>query len=434
MKGQCDIKYPEMRGTMSNCEAVVMEPDCKRLKPDVLMEMGLAMLDDDDEPLSAGDSQTAYLMHSPYNTAEIKLLSSVNEDVSSFADPFGDDFLVFRRQKSQGRTGEDHFSKLSDEIVLSVFRWLPKKTLKQCALVSRRWRNIARDEELWTRLDLGTKTLCPGNLADVLRRGVRILRLAQCDIPDPVFGADPLPDDYVSRLNFLDLSLACISEQGLLSLMKKTKYLIKLSLEHCVLNDEICEAISQNSQLEVLNLTMVYNLTANGLRAIISKCRRIVALNLGWTGLTIEAVDSLMSCLPPNLSQLNISGCRQALMDKHIVQLVRGCPKLTELDISDATLLSTTSIDAVSRLENLEHLAISRCYHISAQIPSQKLEAILSLRFLDLFGLVQDNYLPNLKKSLPNLKINQFPFSSIARPTVGVRRTSIWELRVRDSI
>lgn len=126
---------------------------------------------------------------------------------------------------------------------------------------------------------------------------------------------------------------------GLEALLKRTKHLIKLSLEHCVVSDEVCDAIAQNTQLEVLNMTMVYELSPNGLRSIISNCRRyvsccllapslwwnalltvgffrLVALNLGWTGLTVEALDFLMSCLPPNLSQLNLSGCRQQIFDR----------------------------------------------------------------------------------------------------------------------
>ncbi|XP_034244545.1 S-phase kinase-associated protein 2 isoform X2 [Thrips palmi] len=405
----------------------------KRMKPDVLMEMGLAMLEDEDEPLSAGDSQTMVSMRSPYNNTETKLLSRVNEDINTFNDPFGDNFMMFRRQKSNGRTGEDHFRTLSDEMVLSVFRWLPKKTLKQCALVCRRWRNIARDEELWTRLDLGFKTLCPGNLGDIIKSGVRILRLAQADIPEPAFEPNTFPDDYVSRLQFLDLSMAVISHQGLKALLKRTKHLIKLSLEHCVVSDEVCDAIAQNTQLEVLNMTMVYALSPNGLRTIITNCRRLVALNLGWSGLTVEALDVLMSCLPPNISQLNLSGCRQQFLDRHVFQLVRGCPKLMELDISDANDISPSTIDILCQFKNLEHLSISRCYHIfNPSCPQNvlKLGTIPSLRFLDLFGL--EKYIPNLVLSLPSIEINKFEFSSIARPTVGIRRTSIWGLRVRD--
>lgn len=430
MKGESDTKFSEMRENMSDCTADVIEPECKRMKPDVLMEMGLAMLDDEDEPVSAGDSQT--LANSPYDNSETRLLCNVNEEVSSFADPFGDDFTVFRRQKSSGRSREDYFRILSDEIVLSIFKWLPKKTLNRCSLVCRRWRNIARDEALWTRLDLGSKTLSPGNLADIVKTGVRVLRLAQADIPDPVFGDELFPEDYVSRLQFLDLSMAVISVPGLVSLLEKTRQLVKLSLEHCCINDAACEAISQNSQLEVLNLSMVYDLSTNGLRSIISRCRRLVGLNLGWTGLKTESLDCLMSSLPPNLSQLNLSGCRRAFSDRHVAQLVKACPKLTELDISDATEISAASIDLLSQLGNLEHLSISRCYNISSSSVVLKLAVIPSLRYLDLFGLVAEKNMPNLRRSLPSIKINKFVFSSIARPTVGIRRTSIWGLRSRD--
>ena len=30
------------------------------------------------------------------------------------------------------------------------------------------------------------------------------------------------------------------------------------------------------------------------------------------------------------------------------------------------------------------------------------------------------------------IEINKFMFTSVARPTVGIKRTSIWNLRVRD--
>ncbi|KAK3910497.1 S-phase kinase-associated protein 2 [Frankliniella fusca] len=431
MKGESDIKFSEMRENMSDCPAVVIEPECKRMKPDVLMEMGLAMLDDEDEPVSAGDSQNS--SNSPFDVTETSLLCNVNEEVSSFTDPFGDDYTLYRKQKSIGRTREDYFRNLSDEIVLNIFKWLPKKTLNRCSLVCRRWRNIARDEVLWTRLDLGSKTLSPGSLADVVKTGVRILRLAQADIPDPVFGNEVFPEDYVSRLQFLDLSMTVISVQGLVSLLTKTKHLVKLSLEHCSINDEVCEAISQNRQLEVLNLAMVYDLTTTGLLTILSSCRRLVGLNLGWTGLKTESLDCLMSCLPPNLSQLNLSGVRFDLLDKHVAQLVTACPKLSELDISDATNITATSIDLLKKLANLEHLSISRCYKISNS-PSvvQQLAAIPSLRYLDLFGLVSDKNIVGLRRNLPTMKINKFVFSSIARPTVGIRRTSIWGLRSRD--
>jgi hypothetical protein len=76
----------------------------------------------------------------------------------------------------------DVFLKLSDEMVLMIFRWLPKNMLVRCALVCKRWQRISYDEVLWTRMDLGSRTLNPGSLGHVLMRGSVILRLAQAEV------------------------------------------------------------------------------------------------------------------------------------------------------------------------------------------------------------------------------------------------------------
>lgn len=55
-----------------------------------------------------------------------------------------------------------------------------------------------------------------------------------------------------------------------------------------------------------------------------------------------------------------------------------------------------------------------------------------SLQNLNIFGLFHDKQIESLKGTLPNIDINKHKFSTIARPTVGIRRTSIWGLRVRD--
>lgn len=125
-------------------------------------------------------------------------------------------------------------------------------------LVCKRWCQIARDEALWSRLDLGSKVLNEGTLGHILPRGVQILRLAQAEIADPVFleNNEVLTDGYISKLQYLDLSMAVISPNGLAMLLSKCKYLKKLSLEKCTVNRLCCKAISDNNDLEILNLTM----------------------------------------------------------------------------------------------------------------------------------------------------------------------------------
>lgn len=71
---------------------------------------------------------------------------------------------------------------MSDELILAVFRWLPKFMLARCAQVSRRWKRMAFDESLWRRLDLGGKTLRPGVVGRVILRGCNILRLAKAEV------------------------------------------------------------------------------------------------------------------------------------------------------------------------------------------------------------------------------------------------------------
>ena len=67
------------------------------------------------------------------------------------------------------------------------------------------------------------------------------------------------------------------------------------------------------------------------------------------------------------------------------------------------------------------------------------LSFLSQLRFLqrlvavDVFGMLREGPLEQLKENMPNIDINNFPFSSIARPTTGIRRTSIWGIRVREN-
>lgn len=77
----------------------------------------------------------------------------------------------------------DWFNCLSDEIILMIFRWLPKIALTRCALVCKRWHRLSADETLWTRLDCSMKVLEPGALGHILSRQVIILKLSQAEVP-----------------------------------------------------------------------------------------------------------------------------------------------------------------------------------------------------------------------------------------------------------
>ncbi|KAL5022701.1 hypothetical protein ScPMuIL_001856 [Solemya velum] len=329
----------------------------------------------------------------------------------------------------------DHFSNLSDEMILDVFRWLPKFTLARCARVCRRWSRLVVDEALWKRTDLANKTLIPGVLGSVLSRGVCILRLTKASIQDPIFTGPcrQIKASRLSRVQLLDLSMAEIGTQALLDLFSICRDLKKLSLENIELNDQICSQIGENRDLEVLNMCMCRGITVNGMMPILSNCLKLESLNLAWTGMLKNIIVYLSLCLPTSIRKINLSGCRDQISDADVKQLAVTCPDLKELDLSDCTVLTCQSVyNVTENLHFLEYLAISRCYHI---LPSTLpvLNKIGSLLAVDVFGMLREGSLQQLKESMRNIEINKFPFSSIARPTTGVRRTSIWGCRVRDS-
>ncbi|XP_015521230.2 S-phase kinase-associated protein 2 isoform X1 [Neodiprion pinetum] len=343
-----------------------------------------------------------------------------------------DQFYLYRRKKRPSITGEDKFNKLSDEMILMILRWLPKKCLVRSMLVCKRWCQIARDEALWSRLDLGGKVLGEGTLGHILPRGVQTLRLAQAEIADPVFqpSSETLNENYVSKLQYLDLSMSVISPDGLAALLSVCKFLKKLSLEKCTLNRLCCTAISKNQDLEVLNLTMCEGIDIKCLQDVL-KLSRLNALNVAWCGLDLECMTLLCRQLPSTITRLNIAGCRKTMTDDNVKELVKCCPRIIELDMSDCTMLTINATQSLLSLTKLEHLALSRCYSIPPTT-YLRLAHMPCLMYLDVFGLMAEPTLDTLQASCGNTEINKFLYSSVARPTVGVRRTSIWGLRVRD--
>lgn len=335
---------------------------------------------------------------------------------------------------------KDFFNRLPEELVLSVFKWLPKCTLAKCARVCKRWLKVTQDESLWRRLDLGLVTVPAGVVGQVLSRGCAVLRLSRATVLQPVFTSSvsglptfPLSSQSGSaRLQYLDLSMTSISGPCLELLLSHCSMLRNLSMENAEVNDVICSAISANANLSVLHLGGVKGLKENGIRRILRKCRKLIELNVGWTQLSAPSLQVISTLLCPSVRRLCLSGHRDTLTDAHIKDLVESCPNLRDLDVSDSSLLTPASLNTmVEGLTYLESVSTSRCYNIT---PSSylMLTACPTLLYLNVFGLLREPALEELKERLQGIEINKFMFTSVARPTVGIKRTSIWNLRVRD--
>ena len=114
---------------------------------------------------------------------------------------------------------------------------------------------------------------------------------------------------------------------------------------------------------------------------ILTGCRQLTELNLGWTHLSGETLSANCKLLSPTLKRLNLSGNRETLQDCHLETILNNCPNLRELDISDSSKISSATIySLVEKLHHIESLSTSRCYGIT---PSTYL--ILSTRSVSLY-------------------------------------------------
>ncbi|RMX58774.1 hypothetical protein pdam_00010793 [Pocillopora damicornis] len=288
----------------------------------------------------------------------------------------------------------NYWMMLSDEIILSIFQFLPKKTIVRCARVCKHWQRLMYDESLWHRVDMTKSNLLPGLLGKVLKRGTRVLRIAHAKVTSPLcddnapFFLDvvPLspksPSKSLFNLRLLDATSCSFQEDTLLCLLMQSKQLTHISLESCKVSTAILKAVSELRNLEVLNLAMCTGVTITGICSLVkggknSRCI-LKQLNLAWTNLTKATMMQLIKNLP-QLQQLNLSGCRETLTD--------DCILFTK---------------------------------------------IKSLKTLQLFGLLNTEGVELLKADLPNVNVNKSFFSTIARPVGSVYLGMIWGVQCKD--
>uniref|UniRef100_A0A8C6T9W8 S-phase kinase-associated protein 2 n=1 Tax=Neogobius melanostomus TaxID=47308 RepID=A0A8C6T9W8_9GOBI len=345
-------------------------------------------------------------------------------------------FVIARRSRRKRETVSglswDH---LPDELLLKILFYLPLQDLLKMASVCKRWHCLVFDESLWHSVDLEGLVHMGPALQQVLKTGVRQLRC---------------PRAFVDKLHFkstgplqvvqMDLSSSIISVAALEGIIVSCTELQDLSLEGLQLSDTIILSLAKNGSLKQLNISGCSGFSSGALEEMLKSCQRILQLNISWCDFTSNHVKNVARHLSPHVTHLNLSGYRENLTLDDIKVLVSRCQNIHTLDLSDSTLLMAESFPVLAQLKCLQHLSLSRCYHIHPAALSDLAKTIPSLFMLDVFGLINDSHLPALKKEMPHVSINSRPFSAIARPTPASRGTgnysdsAMWsrKCRLRD--
>lgn len=314
---------------------------------------------------------------------------------------------------------------LSNEMLLKIFTFLPWKAVRtRCSVVNQRWCNVSKERSLnlLDALDLKNRTLTARQLVSALSTGTKNVRLAGLTIPDATAS---ITQSRTFLLQNLDLSMANITVNQLNGILRGNEEgvsLIRLSLENLKINEETLHILRRkHPKLEILNLASCR--VDNGGKSLdeTSFPSEITELNLSWSeGFPI----SLVICdLGRNVERLNLSGMR-SLMNSDVMILVRRCPGLIELDVSDCEQLTSMALMKIKEgLKSLRALNISRNY-----LMENWLSLVSQMRSLDtisIFGLRH----PDVLVETPFM-VSTSPISTIARPTVGGRRSTIWGIRV----
>lgn len=75
-------------------------------------------------------NESGYLSRVETETFGDMKQSFSKDEIGDLPDKNGlDQFCLYRRKRKSDITGEDKFNKLSDEMILMILRWLPKKCL-----------------------------------------------------------------------------------------------------------------------------------------------------------------------------------------------------------------------------------------------------------------------------------------------------------------
>ncbi|XP_067885177.1 S-phase kinase-associated protein 2 isoform X2 [Heterodontus francisci] len=337
-------------------------------------------------------------------------------------------YLVSKRFRKSGHSLSGvscSWEKLPDELLLVIFRSLTLPHLLKASRVSRRWHRLAFDKSLWYSVNLSKGSLPIGTVSQVLGAGVVVFKSPCSFLGDPMF-----KNDSPLSVQYMDLSHCVVSSSTIFQIVRRCHQLLGLSLEALTLSDDVIRAISQNEDLQHLNLSSCSQFGPHSLSQMLSNCSRLEELNLSWCAFNSQYIQAMVTHIPASVTQLNISGYRHCLHNSDVEALCRRCPQITNLDMSDSTMLTPSCFSSLQILSHLQHLSLSRCHEIP---PASLVELgeIATLKTLNIYGLVRDSMV-NVKDMIPQIKINTFPLTTIARPTLGNgKMQTIWGIRCR---
>ena len=273
---------------------------------------------------------------------------------------------------------------------------------------SKRHRAIANDESLWLKLNHLDKKVPYDFIEKAAGNGCQYLGLFACDI----IGFTGISK---SSLNFKYLNVrgGC---QGVLKLIQNCSSLQKLSVAHSILDFDL-QYICQNRQtLQVLDLQgskLDFRYHTELVQDLLTNCAYLTELNISTYSVMLldrDLIKALVDNLTPTILKVSLGG-QKNLQDEHVKKLVKRCNNITHLDLK-YTSITKDSVDSI--YEQLKtSLQKLRIKGSETHIDFAKLfllKSMPALKTLICDEPVNDNEeegIENLKQQLPHVSISE---------------------------
>ena len=301
---------------------------------------------------------------------------------------------------------------LPDEVILNILGVLDIKGLLLCGQVSKRLRAIANDESLWLKVNLYHRKVPYDFIEKAAGNGCQYLGLFACDI----IGFTGISKSSLN-LKYLNVRGGC---QGLLKLIQNCSSLQKLSAAHLILDHSVdfdFQYICQNRQtLQVLDLQgskLDFCYHTELVQDLLTNCAYLTELNISTYSVMLldrDLIKALVDNLTPTILKVSLGG-QKNLQDEHVKKLVKRCNNITHLDLK-YTSITKDSVDSI--YEQLKtSLQKLRIKGSETHIDFAKLfllKSMPALKTLICDEPVNDNEeegIENLKQQLPHVSISE---------------------------
>lgn len=254
-----------------------------------------------------------------------------------------------RQNPEEGSFGINHWLCLSDEMVLCILSLLPRKDLVTVSLINRKFRDLSRDDSLWTEITLDCEDIKEDT--DSCRKLMdRCKKLSSLKISNRklfytdtdslnimrvvIRAKDSLKTLKVDRLYFQDWTPASMAILGRLENLTSLTFTFEAKQRA-----EMLEEVANLDNLEVFELKLLKHLLNSGHRnsyAAIKKVFRQLKKLKKVDIFPAHYDESLVVALAENNPDLKVLNGMifSSLSDDTIEVLVNSCPDLQEFTIS----------------------------------------------------------------------------------------------------